>query len=55
MKNKAILKRKCMEVSLYTPNFFHLGQEGTFTNILLLLKTNEKVFYCIFLDQRYSI
>ena len=31
MKNKAILKRKCMEISPYTPNIFHLGQEAMFT------------------------
>ena len=31
MENKAILKRKYMEISLYTPNIFHLGQELMFT------------------------
>ena len=35
-----------MELSLYTPNIFHLGQELIFTkHLLLLFKTNEKVFY----------
>ena len=41
-----------MEVSLYTPNIFCLGQETMFTK---LLKTNEKVFYFIFLDQKGSV
>ena len=31
MKNKAILKRKYMEISLFTANIFHLGQEVMFT------------------------
>ena len=31
MKNKATLKSKCMEISLYTPNIFHLGQEVMLT------------------------
>ena len=31
MKNKAISTRKCMEISLYTPNIFDLGQEVMFT------------------------
>ena len=31
MKNKAILKKKCMGLSLYTFNIFHLGQEIMFT------------------------
>ena len=31
MKNKAMLKRKYMEISFYTPNIFHLGQEVMFT------------------------
>ena len=55
MKNKAILKRKCMEISLYTPNIFHLGQKVMFAKHVLLFKTNEKVFYFIFLDQKSSI
>ena len=42
-----------MEISLYTPNIFHLGQEVMFTNIFLLFKTNEKVFYHF--DQKSSI
>ena len=43
MKNKAILKRKCMELSLYTPNIFNLGQD-------------QKVFnFVIFLDHKKSI
>ena len=45
MKNKVILKRKCMEISLYNPNIFHLGQEVMFTKHTLFFKTNEKVFY----------
>ena len=34
-----------MEIYLYTLNIFHLGQEQCSQNILLLLKTIEKVFY----------
>ena len=30
-ENKAVLKRKYIEISLYTPNIFHLGQEVIFT------------------------
>ena len=52
MTNKAILKRKCMEISLYAPNIFQLGQEVMFNNIPLLFKTDKKVFYFIFLDQK---
>ena len=55
MKNKAILKRKCMKISLYTPNVFHLGQEAMFAKYMSMFKTNEKVFYFIFLDQKISI
>ena len=44
MKNKAILKRKWMELSLYTPNIFHVGQEVIF-----------KKKYFVFLDQKSSI
>ena len=59
MKNKAMLKRKCMEITLYTPNIFHLGQEEMFTkhtnSNLKLFKTNKKVSYFIFLDQKSSI
>ena len=37
-----------MELSLYTPNIFHLGQELIFTkHLLLLFKTKEKVFYLL--------
>ena len=32
MKNKAILKRKCMEIPLYTLNIIHLGKDVMFTN-----------------------
>ena len=38
---------KCMEMSLYTPNIFQLGQEIMFINILLLFKTNKKIFYLL--------
>ena len=31
-KNKAVLKRKYVKISLYTPNIFHMGQEVMFTN-----------------------
>ena len=56
MKNKAILKKKCIEISLYTPYIFHLGQE---VNVLqtyfyfYFLKLTTKYF--IFLDQKSSI
>ena len=52
MKNKAMLKRKCMEITLYTPNIFHLGQEmftkHTKSN-LKLFKTKQKsiIFYLL--------
>ena len=55
MKNKTLLKRKCMEISHYTPNIFHLGQELMFTKHLLLFKTNKEVFYFVFLDQKSSM
>ena len=55
MKNKAIVKRKCMEIFLYSQNIFHLGQEVMFTKRISLFKTNKKVFYFIFLDQKSSI
>ena len=44
-----------MEISHYTPNIFHLGQKLMFTKHLLLFKTNEKVFYFVFLDQKSSM
>ena len=44
MKNKAILKRKYTEIYLYSPTNFHLGHEVISQNILLLFKTNEKVY-----------
>ena len=44
MKNKAIMKRECMEISLYTPNMFHLGQEVMFTKQFYFLKLTKKYF-----------
>ena len=56
MKNKAILKRKLMKISLCTANIFHLGQKVMFRKYtFILFKTNRKVFYFIFLDQKISI
>ena len=50
MKNKSILKGKCMEISLYTPNIFRMGLEVILDP--LLFKTNKKVFF-IFLDKTF--
>ena len=55
MKKKAILKRKCMEISIYAPNIFQLGQKVVFTKHTFMFKTNKKIFSFIFLDQRSSI
>ena len=55
MKNKAILKRKCTEIALYTANIFIWGKKQCLQNILLLFNTNEKVFHFIFLDQKSSM
>ena len=44
MKNKAILKRKCMEISLYTFNIFYVGQEVMF---MFTFKTNKKVLHLL--------
>ena len=44
-----------MEISLYAPNIFQLGQEVMFTKHIFILKTNKKNFFFIFLDQKTSI
>ena len=52
MKNKAILKSKCMERSLYTPNIFHLGQEVMFTKDFYFLKPTKKYFIISYLIKK---
>ena len=42
MKNEEIFKRKCREISLYTPNSFHLELEVMFTQHFL--KPTKKYF-----------
>ena len=44
---------KRMEMYLYNPNIFHLGQEVMFTKHFYFLKLTKKYF--IFLDQKTSI
>ena len=48
MKNEAILKRKCMEISFHTANIFHQGQEVMFTKHTFTSYNCEKVFkFCL--------
>ena len=48
MKNKAILKRKQMEIFLYTPHIIQLGLEAILTQHTFTFKIYEKVFYITF-------
>ena len=52
MKIKAILKRECMERSLYTPNIFHVGQEVMFTKDFYFLKLRKKYFIISYLIKK---
>ena len=55
MKNKAILKKKRMEISLYTSNIFHLGQDVMFTKHMFTFKTNEKVLLYLLRSKKLNI
>ena len=46
MKNKAILERKYMEISLYTHKIFYLGQE---------VNVHKTYFYFLKLTKKYFI
>ena len=57
MKNKANLKSMVMyigNISLYS-QYLPLVTGSNVHNVLLLFKTNKKVFYFVFLDQKSSI
>ena len=54
-KTKQSWKGNVWKYLLILPIFFTWGRKLCWQNMLFLLKTNKKVFYFIFLDQKSSI